>query len=397
MEFLFWILLIIIFYSYIGYGLVLYTWYSFQKKNNDHPSGETIDEESLPEITLFIAAYNEYEYLEEKILNSLDLDYPQEKLTILFVTDGSDDGSYEYLRKDERVQVIHEPERKGKINAMNRGMKSVKTPYVVFTDCNTYLGRNSLLTIAHLFEDKEVGCVSGEKRIFGKKTDTASGSGEGIYWQYESAVKHWEASLHTTIGAAGELFAIRTELFEEVEPDTILDDFIISMRIAMRGYKIAYHPNAYAIEAASLNVKEEMKRKVRIASGSIQSILRLKALLNPFQYPLLSWQYLSHKVLRWTLTPVSIALLVPLNAYLMLGGPENKLYWTLGLAQAFFYLLAAVGWFLQGKQTKTKLIFVPYYFCFMNYAQLVGIFRYLKGKQSVNWEKAGRSKPLQTH
>jgi len=140
---------------------------------------------------------------------------------------------------------------------MNRGMQFIKTPIVIFSDGNTMLGKESVQRIVDMFKDPKVGCVSGEKRIFSKDTDAAVGS-EGIYWKYESKLKKWDAELYSVVGAAGELFAVRTELFQEVEKDTLLDDFIISLRIAMKGYTIQYDPEAYAIESASANVQEEL-------------------------------------------------------------------------------------------------------------------------------------------
>ena len=162
---------------------------------------------------------------------------------------------------------------------------------MVFSDANTLLGRDSVRIIVDLFRNPKVGCVSGEKRIHQKQADAAAGAGEGLYWKYESTLKKWDAELYSVVGAAGELFAVRTELFHEVEPDTLLDDFIISLRIAMQGYTIQYNPDAYAIETASANVKEELKRKIRISAGGIQSIIRLKKLLNIFKYGTLSFQY----------------------------------------------------------------------------------------------------------
>ena len=171
--------------------------------------------------------------------------------------------------------------------AMNRGVKFVETPIVVFSDAITTLGKESIRRIVKLFQDPKTGCVSGEKRIV--NGEKAAAAGEGLYWKYESTLKKWDAELNSVVGAAGELFAIRTELFQEVEPDTILDDFIISLRVAMKGGSIQYDPEAYAIETASANVKEELKRKIRIAAGGIQSVIRLWPLLNIFKYKMLSF------------------------------------------------------------------------------------------------------------
>lgn len=251
----------------------------------------------------------------------------------MWVTDGSDDGTPDILQQYQGVEVHHNPARNGKITAMNRGMQFVKTPIVIFSDANTDLGKDSIQEIVRLFRNPRVGCVSGEKRIRSKDADAAAGAGEGIYWKYESTLKKWDAELYSVVGAAGELFAIRTELWQEVEKDTLLDDFIISLRVAMQGYTIQYNPNAYAIETASANVKEELKRKVRISAGGIQSVIRLWPLLNIFKYGRLSFQYISHRVLRWTLTPLLLLLLIPINLALALQeglldfGLYSLLFW----------------------------------------------------------------------
>ena len=310
----------------------------------------------------------------------------------IWITDGSDDGTPELLQQYDKVEVHHNPARNGKIAAMNRGMQFVKTPIVIFSDANTDLGQDSIQEIVRLFRNPKVGCVSGEKRIRSKAADAAAGAGEGLYWKYESTLKKWDAELYSVVGAAGELFAIRTELWQEVEKDTLLDDFIISLRVAMQGYTIQYNPNAYAIETASANVKEELKRKVRISAGGIQSVIRLSPLLNIFKYGRLSFQYISHRVLRWTLTPLLLLLLIPVNLALALqeGLFSFGLYSLLFWGQVLFYAAALLGWFLENRKLKVKALFVPYYFFIMNLSVFLGLRRYLKGQQSVNWERAVR-------
>lgn len=388
----FWIILLIILYTYIGYGILLFTLIKIKrlmhKKRN-----VTISGNYQPDVTLFIAAYNEKQYVEAKMRNTLSLNYPKEKLTILWVTDGSDDGTNQLVEKYSEATVLHQPERNGKIGAVNRGMKYVKTPLVVFSDANTMLGKDSIQRIVQKFSDAKVGCVSGEKRIVNKDSDTASGAGEGIYWKYESTLKKWDAELYSVVGAAGELFAIRTNLYEEVEKDTLLDDFIISLKIAQRGFTIQYDPLAYAVESASANVKEELKRKVRISAGGIQSVVRLKSLLNIFKYGTLSFQYISHRVLRWTLTPLCLLLLIPAGFFLALSeGVFNLgLYSILFWLQILFYVGALTGWILQNNSIQVKLLFVPYYFFIMNLSVVLGFKRYLENTQTVNWDRAKRA------
>lgn len=392
LEIIFWILAGIVVYTYVGYGILLYALVKIRRILRLNKKAMA-DQSYEPAVTLFIAAYNEKDYVAAKMKNSLELDYPKDKLTILWVTDGSDDGTNNVLANYKEATVLHDPARNGKIGAMNRGMKLVKTPIVIFSDANTMLGRESVRRIVRLFSDDKVGCVSGEKRIQDKDSDTASGAGEGLYWKYESALKKWDAELYSVVGAAGELFAIRTELYQEVEKDTLLDDFVISLRVAQKGYTIQYDPEAYAIESASANVKEELKRKIRISAGGIQSVVRLRSLLNIFKYGKLSFQYISHRVLRWTITPLCLLLLIP--AGWMLAVQEGLFGWgfysTLFWLQVLFYIAALTGWFLENRSTRVKLLFVPYYFFIMNLSVFLGLRRYLKGNQSVNWERAKRA------
>jgi len=387
LEIIFWILAGIIFYTYIGYGIVLFVLVKI-KRLFTKKIISTLSEDSLPEITLLVAAYNEQDYVQKKVENSRNLIYPSEKLHLMWVTDGSSDQTPDMLRQYNDVVVLHKPERAGKIAAMNRAIHFVKTPIVVFSDANTMLGKDSIMKIAQMFSDPKVGCVSGEKRIFNAEEEAASAAGEGLYWKYESALKRWDAELYSAVGAAGELFAIRTSLFNEVEPDTLLDDFIISLRVAMQGYKIDYDPDAYAIETASANVKEELKRKIRIAAGGIQSVVRLYPLLNIFKYGLLSFQYISHRVLRWTLTPLCLIAILIVNVVLVTTSP---LFLAIFAFQILFYIFALIGWILEDRKLKVKMFFIPYYFFIMNYAVYMGFARYLKKSQSVNWERAKRA------
>lgn len=392
LSILFWLLLCIIFYTYIGYGLVL--WVLVQLRNLFKKSSKEYDLSYEPEVCLFVTAFNEKDYIEQKVANSFALDYPKEKIQYIWVTDGSDDGTPELLKQYPELEVFHEPERKGKMNAMNRGMQFVKAPIVIFSDTNTVLGVNSIREIVKEFSKSDVGCVAGEKRIIENQAESAAGAGEGLYWKFESWIKKMDSDLNSAVGAVGELFAIRTELFEKVETDTLLDDFIISLRIAQKGYKIAYSPEAYAQETASLNVNEELKRKVRIAAGGVQTIFRLKGLLNFFKYGLLTWQYISHKVLRWTITPLSLFVLYFVNlliVYINRSWAPDNFFTIFFYVQNFCYYVALAGWYFENRKIRNKLFFAPYYFVMINYAAILGIFRYFKGKQSVNWEKSKRA------
>jgi len=390
-EFFFWISFVIVFYTYIGYGIVLYLLVKIkeafrsgvQKKQSDN---------FLPEVTLFITAFNEEEVVDEKMKNSLTLNYPKEKLKIVWVTDGSNDNTNEKLKAYDRATVFFKPERQGKTAALNRGMNFITSPIVVFTDANTMINQEAIQNIVAEFSNPKVGCVAGEKRIASKEKDGAAGGGEGIYWKYESTLKALDWRLYSAVGAAGELFAIRRELFEAMERDTLLDDFILSLCIAQKGYKIAYCSNAYAMESASADMKEEEKRKVRISAGGLQSIWRLRSLLNIFKYGILSFQYISHRVLRWSVTPLLLFAMLPVNAFLVINNNENSLYTIILFLQVIFYLSGMWGYYLSTKQIKNKFLFIPYYFLFMNVNVVKGLFYLKKSKNNGVWQKANRAK-----
>lgn len=390
MKTFFWISLFIVFYTYIGYGIVLYILVKI-KEMLFSPDNAEISEMELPEVTLLIAAYNEERIVDDKMANCAELNYPAEKLKIVWITDGSTDKTNEKLASYSNVLVYFESKRGGKTAALNRAMKLVNTDIVIFTDANTMLNQDAIKEIVLAFFNPEVGCVAGEKRIALDNTGNISSHGEGAYWRYESALKDLDSRLNTAVGAAGELFAVRKNLYEYVEEDTLLDDFVISMRIAQKGFKIRYCKNAFAVEGGSLNMAEEKKRKVRIAAGGIQSVIKLSSLLNIFKYPLLSFQYISHRVLRWTITPVLLFLLLPLNIILVIG-EVCSIYTILLVLQIIFYLASYTGSILEKKNIKINVFLIPYYFMFMNLNVFAGLLYLIKKKRGDGtWEKAKRA------
>ncbi|MGK6353306.1 glycosyltransferase family 2 protein [Parapedobacter sp. DT-150] len=392
MEVFFWISLSIVFYTYVGYGMVLYGLVSIKRwfvRARQTPAAAVAE---LPSCSVVVAAYNEALIIEQKIINTLALTYPPEKIHFYVVTDGSADESPRLVANYPQVRLLHVQERLGKIAAIHRVMCQVTTDVVVFTDANTLLNQEALMEVCKHYADDKIGAVAGEKRVHADESADASSAGEGFYWKYESTLKKWDSELYSVVGSAGELFSIRSGLYEAVPPDTVLDDFMISMRIAEKGYRVVYEPNAYATEMASENVNEELKRKIRIAAGGIQSIVWLNRLLNPFIHPILTFQYVSHRVLRWTITPVLLVVVFVVNAALYSRG-AGDVYTALFYGQLLFYSLAVLGLLLERKALKLKAAFIPYYFCVMNYAVLAGMIRYFKGTQSVTWEKANR-KPI---
>lgn len=391
LELLFWFCLAIIAYTFVGYGIILFLLVRLKQLFKIRRAAPSV-KRPLPTVTLIVAAYNEADVIREKLHNCRRLYYPADKLQFLFVTDGSTDETPDIVRNFQEATLLHQSQRKGKINAIHRAMKEVTTDIVVFTDANTLLNQDAILHLVRHYENPKVGAVSGEKKVISESKADAT-AGEGFYWKYESALKRWDAALYSVVGAAGELFSIRTAAYRPVPPDTILDDFMLSLQLCTQGYITQYEPRSYALETASENTSEELKRKIRIAAGGIQSIIRLRQLLNPFKYPVLSFQFISHRVLRWTITPVLLLLLPLLNTLLVIRTGSN-LYLAILVAQVLFFALALGGFVANRIQIKWKLLFIPYYFCLMNYAVLAGIVRYFSGRQHVTWEKVKRKNSM---
>ncbi|MGB3154315.1 MAG: glycosyltransferase [Chitinophagaceae bacterium] len=384
----FWISLAILFYCYLGYGLLLLLLTSMKQLVMPRKK-EALSEYDIP-VTLIITAYNEELILEQKIKNTLAIDYPLDKLRIIIITDGSADDSAKLVLRYPFINLLHQTERKGKYAAIKRAMQQVQTPVVVFSDANTLLNAACIKMIARHYSKAKTGGVAGEKRILHQKNSSAIGEAEGMYWHYESFMKKLDARLNTVTGAAGELFSIRTALFKELNDDLILDDFVISMQICLQGYKIDYEPGAFALELPSVSLVEEEKRKVRIAAGAYQSIGYLKECLNIFKHPLLSFQYISRRLLRWVFCPVLLVVLLITNMLMVSFPPAAGLYYWAMYAQIVFYVIALAGWLFVRTGKRTGLFTIPFYFVFMNYCLLKGFVRFTKGRQSVLWEKSLR-------
>jgi cellulose synthase/poly-beta-1,6-N-acetylglucosamine synthase-like glycosyltransferase len=324
-----------------------------------------------------------------KMQNIHELDYPKDKLHVVWVTDGSSDNTNEYLKAYPEVEVIYSPERRGKTAALNHGLSMVKSDITVMTDANTMVNREAIREIVRCMQDPKVACVAGEKRVLSRTEGEIAAEGEGLYWKYESTLKRLDSELYSAMGAAGELNAIRTNLYEPMPETALLDDFVMSMRMVEQGYKIAYTSDAYAMEYGSANLEEESKRKRRIAAGGLQSSWWLRSMMNPFKNFVVAFQFVSHRVLRWSITPVAMMALIPLNVALVMmkAGTVYTIVWIL---QILFYLAAFSGYLLEQRGRKNKLLYVPYYFLFMN----VNVFRgmhYLRTHQGGGtWEKAKR-------
>lgn len=382
---IFWLGLFLLVYTYLGYPVVITLLSKLRENRNQFDSW---DEENLPTVSLIIPAYNEADLIKEKIQNSLFLDYPKDKLRIVVIADGSTDATPSIVKGFDEVDLLFQPERQGKSAALNRAMKFIESDLVVFSDANTYLRSNTLLKLVQPFTHPEVAGVSGEKTVQVRDMDGTNAAGEGLYWKYESYLKRKDAEVHSIMGAAGELIALRTNCYRALDESTILDDFMLSLRLVEEGMRIAYVPEAKALERASASIKDELKRKVRIAAGGWQSMVWLASLLRFWKHPLITFMYVSHRVLRWSLSAFLLPVVFVLNAVLL---SEGGYYPILFMAQMLFYGLALKGYLEKENPDKRMVFFVPYYFTMMNYAVWQGFVRFATQSQSAVWERAQRA------
>lgn len=388
---IFWVMIGLLLYAYIGYGIIAGI-ISFIKLIIKKPDA-IFSDMPLPDVALVIPAYNEADILQEKIKNTLALDYPTPMLHIFFITDGSTDYSNKIIEPFTQIKLLHTAQRQGKMAAINRAMTFVKQPIVIFSDANTLLNKNAIREIVKHYNDEKIGGVAGEKKVMATISENIIGVGEGLYWQYESAMKQLDSDLYTVVAAAGELFSIRTKLFKPLPIDTILDDLVLAINTCKQGYTIVYEKNAYAIEAPSINLAEERKRKIRIAAGAAQAVARLGILPSATNW-VLNFQYFSRRIIRWLVSPISLPIILITNILLVYQFNGGILYKILLGSQIVFYIMAIAGWVMYKIGRRNILLFVPFYFVFMNSCMLVGFVRQIFNKQKVTWDKAKRSNKL---
>jgi cellulose synthase/poly-beta-1,6-N-acetylglucosamine synthase-like glycosyltransferase len=382
----FWISCAIVFYNYAGYALIIFILSLFRKKQK-----QSVPNDFFPSISFIVAAYNEEECLERKIENSIHQNYPAEKIEFIFITDGSTDASADIVRRFPLVQLLHENERKGKSAALNRAVATARNEILIFSDANTILNEDACLHIAKHYFDESVGGVAGEKKVITIQNENQNAvNSEGFYWKYESLLKKLDSEFYSVVGAAGELFSARKKLYRTVPLEVILDDFIISMKIAQQGYRIIYEPRAYAMELPSFSMEEERKRKIRIAAGGFQAMTILPETLYFWRQPKLSFLYISHRLLRWTLSPLCLVMVL-LSSFILTIMSTGTIYKMIFFTQALFYSTALLYHFFPFIGKKISVLRLAYYFSFMNLSVFHGFINFLRKKQPSTWEKAKRS------
>jgi cellulose synthase/poly-beta-1,6-N-acetylglucosamine synthase-like glycosyltransferase len=389
---LFWLCISSIIYTYIGYPLLL----ALLARTRPKPQPP---EPTTPFVTLLIAAYNEQAIIAEKIENSLALDYPPERLQILVTADGSDDRTPDIVRTyaGRGVELSYNPPRRGKMAAINRAIPRVRGEIILFSDANNMYEASVLYELVAPFADPTVGAVTGAKSIV--RGDGVLGESEGLYWQYESFIKKQETQLGCCTGVAGEILAIRRDLFEPPPDSVINDDFYIAMRLAQRGYRIIYTPQARSWERVSFSAQDEITRRARIVAGRYQAITLAPKLL-PWQRPLIVWQVVSHKFLR-PLVPFAMAGALLANLIAVIRPLRSKKYlllylappfnWIILLFQLLFYGLAWLGNHQpERKGTTGKLLYLPTFLVNSNLAAVIGLYRFLTKSQTPLWQRVQR-------
>jgi cellulose synthase/poly-beta-1,6-N-acetylglucosamine synthase-like glycosyltransferase len=388
-QYIFFFSCLAVLYNYAGYALLIHVLNRLKKKEVTPP-----EEGFFPTVSFIVAAFNEEDCMEKKIANSLAQDYPRDRIEFIFITDGSSDGTMDIIRRHPGIQLLHQPERKGKSAALNRAVGAASHDILIFSDANTFLNTEATRQITRHYSQERVGGVAGEKKVIAA-TGAADevGATEGLYWKYESYLKQLDSDFYSVVGAAGELFSLRRNLYEPVPHKVILDDFIISMKVAAQGFRIVYEPGAYAMELPSFSIEDEQKRKIRIAAGGFQAMVMLRSLLLFWRQPRLSFLYISHRVLRWTLSPLCLMLAFISSLILSLGS-GHVFFKLLFLGQLLLYGMALAANFIPQKNKTPKLMKLAYYFVFMNVSVVLGFFRFLRGKQPSAWEKAKRNPAL---
>ncbi len=381
-EWLFWSCVSLLVYVYVGYPILIGLWAPFRSR-------PPIREEACPHASIVVVAHNEGARIEHRISNLLALDYPEERLEILLASDGSTDDTAARARSyaSDRIRVIEFESRRGKAAVLNEVVPQARGDIVVLADVRQRFAPGVLRALLGRFSDPQVGVVSGELILERHPFVNGVEEGVGFYWRYEKFIRATESQIDSTVGATGAVYAIRKSLFESIADDTVLDDVLIPMQIARRGYRVVFEREALAYDQAAPNASSELTRKVRTIAGNFQLFARNSWLLNPFQNRL--WfQAWSHKLLR-LLSPFALLGTFGANLLLLDKAPYQ---WTLGL-QAAFYTAALAGCRWRNSARTPTLLSVPYMFCFLNWATALAFVRFASGQQGVTWER-GRDRAV---
>ena len=391
---LFWVGVLYIFYTYIGYPIILGLLSIFIRRVN-------YSEGYFPSVSLLIPAYNEATIIAKKIENSLEIDYPEGKIQILVAADGSDDDTPDIVAKykDQGIELNFIPERLGKMAAINRAVEKCRGEIIVFSDANNFYDRDAIQKLIAPFQNPDVGSTTGAKFII--EEDRSLSASEGMYWKYESLIKKFETDLGSCITSVGEILAVRNSLFKQAPEGTINDDRVIILDLIKQGYDNIYVPEARSLEYVSPSAKDEITRRKRISAGSFQVIFAGGRYL-PTNRPLEVWKILSHKYFR-SFLPFAMILSFVTNLLLVVNPPlsESTSIWQMGypvnwiffVVQLAFYGIGFLGNWVELPGKLGKLLYLPTFLLNSNYALLAGLINYLKRSDYHLWERVARTEP----
>jgi len=387
-KLVFWLCLSLIAYTYFVYPMFLFLAYAWSQiwrdwqylKGRGNRRCPHLVAQELPLITMIVPAYNEEKHLPDKLANLQRLEYPQEKLEVIFVSDGSTDGTNRILEKviAPNVRTIFLRERQGKPLALNQAVKAARHEILVFSDAATLFAPDALQKLIRHFSQSGVGAACGALKFRG---NAESKQTEGVYWGYESMLRLMESRLGATLTASGAIYALRRECYRPLPADSVIEDFVIPMNARRLGYQVLYDPEAIGMEFAAESIKGEFRRRVRLAIGSFRNLREFLRVPLP-RFTRIA--FFSHKVLRWMVPFLLIGVLLS-NAFLLRELP----YRITAVSQLLFYLWAALGWVLHQQMQKLRFGLVGYFLLAMNVAFLVGFIRFLSGKTEATWERVG--------
>lgn len=383
---LFWVSFILLFWTYFGYPLLMFLWAKLAAK-------PVQKDDILPSVTMLVPAYNEADVIGQKLENSVSLSYPKDKLQLLFIDDGSDDGTPEIIQSfaERGVTLLKQPTRGGKMGAVNMGFEHADGEIVVLSDASPMYEKDSLQKLVRGFADPSVGVIVGTLAIW--DTDKGVAKQAGMYWKYEAALRKWESKTGSTVAVHGNMFAIRRHLHKPLTKGTINDEFSLAMEANRQGFRVIYEPEAISYDEASGSMTDEYNRRVRINAGRYQALFNAGYLRAPSLQ--MAFRLFSHKLLR-PLSPVFMILMFVANVITVLLPAESNnpvlLQRTWGvvllIGQIGFYLLAWLGAIFEKRGYKKILIFsLPYFFVSSNFAALMGLWRWVSGRQKVTWKK----------
>jgi len=376
---LFWVSLFLIFYAYVGYP-VLITLLSLLVNNK-------VKQKNIePFVTLLITAFNEEKDIAQKIENSLALDYPKDKFEIVVASDGSTDATDEIVKGFEKNEtgvpvVLHRVEgRVGKTATQNSAARICQGEIIVFSDAASMYDRNAIRALVRNYADPAVGAVSG-MYTYEVVEGASTGLATKIFWNLENFIKSRQTKIKTITGCCGCIYSLRKELYTDL-PATIISDLVEPLMILRKGYRIAFESEANAQEETAGKSTDEFKMRIRVIVRGMNGMLFVKDLFNPRKYPFIAFQLISHKLLRWIVPAFAIIAFIS-NAFLF---GTHIFYSLVFLGQVLFYGLAIAGFFMEKKGIHKIYFYLPLYFCTVNLASLISIFKVMRRENIVTWE-----------